>query len=62
MGDIYFDDDIEASIPPFGRVAGRIESVKPVAEVISETMDGFFDTINNLASQYCSNGYTVVPG
>ena len=59
--DPYFGGDMEASIALSGQVAGRIESVKPVADVISETMAGFFDTINDLAGQYCSNGNTVVP-
>ena len=36
---LYFGGDMEAAIPLSGQVAGRIESVKPVAEIIHETRD-----------------------
>ena len=34
--DLYFGGDMEAAIPLTGQVAGRIESVKPVAEILAE--------------------------
>ncbi|MFT4797663.1 MAG: enoyl-[acyl-carrier protein] reductase II [Candidatus Azotimanducaceae bacterium] len=50
--DLYFGGDMEAAIPLSGQVAGRIESIKPVDEILRETEQGFFATINDLAEQY----------
>ena len=50
--DLYFGGDMEAAIPLSGQVAGRIEEVKPVAEILNETRDEFFETISLLASNY----------
>ena len=36
--DLYFGGDMEASIALSGQVAGRIETVKPVADIIRETI------------------------
>lgn len=50
--DLYFGGDMEAAVPLSGQVAGRIDSIKPVAEIIQETRDGFFSTISSLTRQY----------
>jgi enoyl-[acyl-carrier protein] reductase II len=50
--DLYFGGDMEAAIPLSGQVAGRIESVKPVAEILAETQAEFFETVNSLAGNY----------
>ena len=50
--DLYFGGDMEASIALSGQVAGRIDSVKPVAQVIAETMAEFDETIAALAAKY----------
>jgi enoyl-[acyl-carrier protein] reductase II len=50
--DLYFGGDMEASIALSGQVAGRIDSVKPVAQVIAETMAEFDDTIAALTAKY----------
>jgi enoyl-[acyl-carrier protein] reductase II len=50
--DLYFGGDMEAAIPLSGQVAGRIESVKPVAEILTETEAEFFETISSLAGSY----------
>jgi enoyl-[acyl-carrier protein] reductase II len=50
--DLYFGGDMEASIALTGQVAGRIDSVRPVAEVIAEVREEFFATIARLADQY----------
>lgn len=50
--DLYFGGNMEAAIPLSGQVAGRIESIKPVDEILRETEQGFFETINQLAKQY----------
>jgi len=49
--DLYFGGDMESSIALTGQVAGRITSVKPVAEIIQETMRGFYDVIAGLPRQ-----------
>jgi enoyl-[acyl-carrier protein] reductase II len=50
--DLYFGGDMEASIALTGQVCGRIDSVRPVAEVIAEIRDEFFATVGALNSQY----------
>jgi enoyl-[acyl-carrier protein] reductase II len=50
--DLYFGGDMEASIALTGQVAGRIDAVRPVAEIISEVRDQFFATLSGLSSQY----------
>jgi enoyl-[acyl-carrier protein] reductase II len=45
---------MEASIALSGQVAGRIDSVKPVAQVIKETMDEFESTIASLSRRYAN--------
>ena len=39
--DLYFGGDMEAALALAGQVVGRIESVRPVAEIIAETMTEF---------------------
>jgi len=50
--DLYFGGDMEASIALSGQVCGRIDSVRPVAEIIEEVKREFFETIDALASRY----------
>ena len=45
--DLYFGGDMEASIALTGQVAGRIETEKSVRDIILETMDEFYKTIEN---------------
>ncbi len=52
--DLYFGGDMEASIALSGQVCGRIDSVRPVAEIIDELKDEFFQTIARLEAQYPS--------
>jgi enoyl-[acyl-carrier protein] reductase II len=52
--DLYFGGDMESSIAPSGQVAGRIDSIKPVAQIIAETMAEFDATIADLAACYGS--------
>lgn len=49
---LYFGGDMEASIALTGQVCGRIDSVKPVAQIIAETMTGFRETLSGLQRQY----------
>lgn len=50
--DLYFGGDMEASIALTGQVAGRIDSVRPVAEIIAEVRQEFFTVMNAMAKQY----------
>jgi enoyl-[acyl-carrier protein] reductase II len=46
--DLYFGGDMNAAIALSGQVAGRIESVRPVAEIIADTVREFSDTVARL--------------
>ena len=46
--DLYFGGDMEAAIALSGQVAGRIESVEPVASIIADTMRQFSQRIAEL--------------
>lgn len=48
--DLYFGGDMEAAIALSGEVAGRIDSVRPVADIIADTVSEFAATIDRLAS------------
>ncbi len=50
--DLYFGGDMEASIALTGQVCGRIDSVRPVAEIIDEVKREFFETLGALAARY----------
>jgi enoyl-[acyl-carrier protein] reductase II len=50
--DLYFGGDMEASIALSGQVAGRIESVKPVKQILDETMRGFRATLAQMQEAY----------
>ena len=47
--DLYFGGDLEAAIALTGQVAGRITEIKPVAEIINETVAGYHATIKRLS-------------
>ena len=48
--ELYFGGDMEAAIALVGQVVGRIDSVKPVAEIIGDTMVEFSATLSRLAT------------
>ena len=50
--DLYFGGNMEAAIPLTGQVAGRIDAVRPVAEIIGEIREEFRNVVRNLARQY----------
>lgn len=52
--ELYFGGDLEASIALTGQVAGRIEEVLPVADIIARTMAGFEATLAELTTRYGS--------
>ena len=50
--DLYFGGDMEAAIALSGEVAGRIDSVRPVADILEETSSQFFEIIGDLSNTY----------
>ena len=52
--DLYFGGDMEASIALSGQVCGRIDAVRPVAEILDEIEATFAETVAGLATQYAS--------
>jgi enoyl-[acyl-carrier protein] reductase II len=48
--DLYFGGDMEAAIALTGQVMGRIEAIKPVQEIIYETIAELRSVISGLAS------------
>ena len=50
--DLYFGGDMEASVALSGQVAGRIDEVKPVAQIIDELIAGFHETVGSLNATY----------
>ncbi len=48
--DLYFGGDLEASIALTGQVAGRIDSVRTVAEILYDTVREFRDAASALAA------------
>ena len=51
---VYFEGDLEAGVALTGQVAGRIEAVLPVAEVIENTVREFGETLEQLSKAYLS--------
>jgi enoyl-[acyl-carrier protein] reductase II len=49
---LYRSGEMNVSLPQFGQVAGRIDSVLPVAEIIERTIEEFQSVIGRLAGQY----------
>ncbi len=49
---VYFGGDLDAGIALSGQVAGRIDEVEPVADVIERTVAEFADCIDGLAARY----------
>ena len=50
--DLYFGGDMEASIALIGQVCGRIDAVRPVADILAEIRAEFFDVVGGMAAQY----------
>ena len=48
--DLYFGGDMEASLALGGQVIGRIDEVKPVAQIIEETIREFGEVSRSMAA------------
>ena len=53
---LYFGGDMEASLALCGQVAGRIDEVRPVADIIADCADGCLETLRLLADHYLTTG------
>jgi enoyl-[acyl-carrier protein] reductase II len=49
---LYFGGDLEASLALCGQVAGRIDAVRPVGEILRETADECRAILARLAARY----------
>lgn len=58
-GDLYFGGDMEAAIALSGQVCGRIDAIKPVAQILEEIHEEFFDTIAALGRRYASDAAPI---
>jgi enoyl-[acyl-carrier protein] reductase II len=50
----YTEGIVENSLPSVGQVAGRIDSLLPVAEIIRRTVEEFAATVESLGARYLS--------
>ncbi len=50
--EVYFEGNLEAGVALSGQVAGRIEAIEPVAEVIARTVREFHETVEALAKNH----------
>ena len=53
---LYFEGDLDAAVAVGGQVAGRIDEVKPVADIIRETVEEFEGVVRSLAGRYAHSG------
>jgi enoyl-[acyl-carrier protein] reductase II len=49
---LYFGGDLDAAFAFGGQVAGRIDEVKPVSQIVAETIEEFHDIVRALAERY----------
>lgn len=52
--DLYFGGDMEAAIGLGGQVAGRIERVEPVADILESTVREFHATVASLTDRFAA--------
>ncbi len=50
--ELYFGGDMEAAIPLSGQVVGRIDDVKSAADIVQDTVNGFYQAVSGLTSRY----------
>jgi len=49
---VYFEGQLEAGLALGGQVAGRIDAVRPVAEIVADTVREFHATVEQLAEAH----------
>ena len=50
--ELYFGGDMEAAIPLSGQVVGRIDEVKSAADIVQDTVSGFYEAVSGLTASY----------
>jgi enoyl-[acyl-carrier protein] reductase II len=50
--DLYFGGDMEAAVALSGQVAGRIDDIKPVAQIVDECARDCLQVLADLAKRY----------
>jgi enoyl-[acyl-carrier protein] reductase II len=50
--ELYFGGDMEAAIPLSGQVVGRIDEVKSAADILQDTVNGFYEAVSGLTARY----------
>ena len=50
--ELYFGGDMNASIALTGQVAGRIDGVRPVADILEDIAREFHETLESLQERY----------
>ncbi len=55
--DLYFGGDMESSVGLAGQGAGMISEIKPVKQIIDETVDGFFEIAGRFAAMSQSRAF-----
>jgi enoyl-[acyl-carrier protein] reductase II len=45
---LYFEGDLNAGFAFGGQVAGRVDEILPVEQIVHETVRGFYDVVNAL--------------
>lgn len=53
--DLYFGGDMESGVALSGQVAGRIDGVVPVSQIIDDCVSGCLETIEALGNRYTSS-------
>ena len=48
---VYFEGQLERGVALTGQVAGRIDAVRPVAEIIADTVQEFAEAAGRLGRQ-----------
>jgi enoyl-[acyl-carrier protein] reductase II len=48
--DLYFGGDMEASVALTGQVAGRIDSIEPVAKILIDTITEFRAVLSRIGT------------
>ena len=54
---LYFGGDMEAAVALGGQVMGRIDEIRPVADIIGDCAEEFFATMDDLAGAYLAGGH-----
>ncbi len=54
MRDVYFEGKLDNGVALTGQVAGRIDAVRPVADIIGDMVTEFEDVVGDLAETYVS--------